>query len=126
METTALVRGQRPIDGSVLERSRLGLLFCLPARDFREPVIGRSLLPIAQDGLREQYAESFRSFRVAGIEIGMVRLGCLAERSPQVVGVTSGSASSNRRASSWQHTLKYRYFTTSPPAHWRFLEIISR
>jgi hypothetical protein len=66
----------------------LGRLALLPRCDFEQPVIGRPLLPIAQDGVGANDApESFRSFRVTGIEIGMVRLGCLAERSPQLVGV---------------------------------------
>jgi hypothetical protein len=95
----------------------------LPARDFEKPVIGRSLLPIAQDGVgANNTPESFRSFRVAGIEIGMVRLGCLAERSPQAVGVIVRKCLKQLVERLHGSILKYQYFPPVPP-HWRFLEI---
>jgi hypothetical protein len=88
----------------------------LPLGDFEQPVIGRALLSIAQDGVgTNNTPESFRSVRVAGIEIGMVRLGCLAECNPQAFGVIVRKCLEQLVESLHGSTLKYRYFPTSPP-----------
>ena len=90
----------------------------LPACDFEQPVIGLSLLFIAQDGIGANDApKSFRSFRVAGIEIGMVRFGCLAERSSQALGVIVRQCLKQIIESLHGGSLKYRYCLPVPP-HW--------
>jgi hypothetical protein len=99
----------------------LGLRALLPLGDFEQPVIGRALLAIAQDGVgANNTPESFRSFRVAGIEIGVVRLGCFAERSPQAFGVIVRKRPEQIVESLHDSTLKYRYFPPVPP-HRHFL-----
>jgi hypothetical protein len=67
----------------------------LPLGDFEQPVIGRALLPIAQDGVgANNTPESFRSFRVAGIEIGWFALAALRNAALRPSASSSGSAPS--------------------------------
>ena len=116
-ETTALVRASAANRRIMLGGAALGLPVLLPARDFEQPVIGRSLLPIAQDGVGANNRLNLsEASGVAGIEIGMVRLGCLAERSPQAVGVIVRKCLKQIVERLHGSTTQIPIFPTSPPA----------
>ena len=66
----------------------LWLLTLLPACDFEQLVVGRSLLLVAQYGVgADDPPESLCSFRVAGIDVGMACLRGLTECSSETVRV---------------------------------------
>ena len=90
------------------EVAALWLPTLLPARDFEQPVIGRSLLLVAQYGVgADNPPESLCSFRVAGIDVGMVCLRGLTECSSKTVRVVVRKRPQQIVKSCHYYSLKY-------------------